>query len=144
MKVASVLVVCVGNICRSPLGERLLHARLPGLCVTSAGLSALVGSPADETAALAASEHGISLDGHVARQLTEEIGADHDLILALEPGHRSEILRRHPHLAGRTFLIDQWTGGRGIPDPFRRSMDFHRQARDQIEIAAETWAKRLK
>ena len=45
-----ILVVCVGNICRSPTGERLLRSRLPGRQVTSAGLSALVDKPADAVA----------------------------------------------------------------------------------------------
>ncbi|MFA9231998.1 MAG: protein tyrosine phosphatase, partial [Microgenomates group bacterium] len=43
----SILVVCVGNICRSPVGERVLQAALPNLIVSSAGVAALVGNPAD-------------------------------------------------------------------------------------------------
>lgn len=139
-----VLVVCVGNICRSPLGERALKALLPGLEVGSAGLAALVGHAADETAARVAAERGLSLEGHVARQLTAELGAAHGLILAMEPGHRAEIMRRFPQLSGRTLLFDQWSGGRGIADPYRRPEAFHRETRDLILGSAGTWAKRLK
>ncbi|VDZ89757.1 tyrosine phosphatase [Lelliottia amnigena] len=64
-----ILVVCVGNICRSPTAERLLKNYQPNLIVESAGLGALVGKGADERATNVAQEHDLSLDGHVARQV---------------------------------------------------------------------------
>ncbi|WP_332872062.1 arsenate reductase/protein-tyrosine-phosphatase family protein [Pseudogemmobacter bohemicus] len=136
--------MCVGNICRSPLGERVLAAALPQHPITSAGLAAVVGHGADETAAMVAAESGISLADHVARQLTAEIGAAHDLILVMEPGHRGEIGRRFPQLAGRTMLFDHWTGAIGIADPYRKPADFHRETRDLILAAGAAWATRLK
>lgn len=139
----SILVVCVGNICRSPLGERLLRAGLPDKTVTSAGLGAVVGAPADATAAEAAAEIGISLDGHVARQLTAQIGSAHDLILVMEPRHRAEILRSFPQLSGRTMLFDKWANGQGIADPYRKPLEFHRNVRDEIARAADGWIARL-
>lgn len=140
----SVLVVCVGNICRSPVGERLLRAHLAeaGVKVDSAGLGAVVGHGADDMAAEVAGEHGLSLDGHVARQFTSEIGAGYDLILVMEPGHKAEVARRAPQLSGRTMLFDQWTGARGIPDPYRRSKEFHAAVFDQLHGAATAWAAR--
>lgn len=143
MNINSVLVVCVGNVCRSPLGERLLRQRLPGLEISSAGLGALVGKGADATASKVASARGVSLDGHVARQFDEDLAAGADLILALEPGHRRDIVARSPHLAGRVLLFDQWTGGTGIADPYRRSQDFHEAVFDKMDKAASAWAKRL-
>ncbi|STJ59829.1 phosphotyrosine-protein phosphatase [Escherichia coli] len=47
LKFNSILVVCTGNICRSPIGERLLRKRLPGVKVKSAGVHGLVKHPAD-------------------------------------------------------------------------------------------------
>ena len=142
--IRSVLVVCVGNICRSPVGERLLARAHPGLTVRSAGLHAVVGSGADADAAAAAAEIGLALDGHVARQLTDDLGRAHDLILVMEPGHRAEIMRRFPELSGRTMLFDQWTGGNAIADPYRRSFEMHRATRDKIAAAAAAWAARLR
>lgn len=141
--IQSILVVCVGNICRSPLGERLLAKALPDIRCSSAGLAAVVGSGADETAAMMASEIGVTLEGHIARQLTDEIGREHDLILVMEPGHRDEISRRFPQLSGRTMLFDHWSGGRGIADPYRKSTEFHRATRDAIASGAEQWSSRL-
>ncbi len=139
----SVLVVCVGNICRSPMGERMLRAHLPDKKIDSAGIAALAGHAADQSASEAGAEKGVSLEGHVARQLTSEIGAQYDLILVMEPGHRAEVMRRWPQLSGKTMLFDQWIGGKGIADPYRKPMEFHREIRDRIDEAAAAWAGRL-
>lgn len=144
MRIGSVLVVCVGNICRSPLGERALAARLDGVSVSSAGLGALVGAEADPDAARAAEELGISLDNHHARQWTGAIGAAHDLILVMEPDQRLSIVKAHPELSGKTFLMSQWSGGSPINDPFKRSVDMHRAVAKEIVTAADAWAVRLK
>ena len=139
----SVLVICVGNICRSPIGERILRQALPDLNIHSAGVAAGVGAQADSVATEAAHEIGIDLEGHIARQLTDEIGAAHDLILVMEPGHRSEISRRFPQLSGRTMLFDHWTRGAGIADPYRKPIEVHRAARDLIATSAAAWVQKL-
>ena len=144
MHVKNLLVVCVGNICRSPLGERLLQSALPDANVTSAGIAALVGHAADDTASKVAATHGVSLDGHISRQLTAAIGAGQDLILVMEPGHKHEIARQFPQLSGRTMLLDQWTGKKGIADPYQHSQEFHEQVFLQIKAATDAWAPRLK
>lgn len=141
----SVLVVCVGNICRSPVGERLLSASLPGITVGSAGLGALVGQPADPLATEAAAAQGIDLGGHVARQLTAALGARHDLILVMERDHRRDIAQTLPQLAGRTMLFGQWIdGGTDIPDPYRRPRAAHDATVALIRRAADGWIDRLR
>jgi len=137
------LTVCVGNICRSPVAEALLQQALPSCSVASAGISAVVGSDIDQTARAVAEANGVSLDQHRARQFTNEIGGTSDLILVLEAGHRREIARLAPQLSGRTFLLSHWNGGQDIPDPYRRSRDFHERVFAQIDDAVASWAKRL-
>ena len=144
MLVRKVLVVCVGNICRSPVGEHLLRQMVPGLDVGSVGLGAMVGQPADALAVEVAAANGVSLEGHVARQFTQELGGAHDLLLVMEPSHKREIAHLAPHLSGRTLLFDQWTGMQGIADPYRRSRDFHEGVFQQIRAASVAWAERLK
>lgn len=138
-----VLVVCVGNICRSPVGERVLAAGLPQITVTSAGIGALVGHGPDETASEVAAAFGVSLDGHVARQFDSRIGEENDLILVMEPGHRREIGLLSPHLSGRVMLFDHWTGSAGIPDPYRKPRQYHEKIFKLISSAADGWIKRL-
>lgn len=141
--IKSILVVCVGNICRSPAGERCLKARLPDVTFESAGIGALVGHSADQLASEVAAERGISLEGHVAQQFTVEMANKYDLILTMESGHRNEIVKLAPHLSGKIMLFDHWSGGKGIPDPFRKPLSFHREVFDKILIAADAWALRL-
>lgn len=140
----SVLVVCVGNICRSPVGERILASALPGRKIGSAGLHAMTGHPADEVTAEVARRQGIDLDGHVARMLTASLGAEHELILVMERAHRREIGERYPQLVGRTMLFGQWIdGGTDVPDPYRRPAAIHEQAVALIRRAGEAWVTRL-
>ncbi len=140
---SSVLVVCVGNVCRSAVGERLLAQRCPDVRVESAGIGALAGHGADETAARIAAGHGVHLHGHVARQFTADLAAPFDLILTMEEGHKREIHRLAPHLAGRAMLFSQWTGRQDIPDPYRRSDAFHHSVFAMLKEAANSWAIKL-
>lgn len=142
-----ILVVCVGNICRSPVGERLLSERLAergvNIDVASAGISALVGHSADQTAADVAKEHGVSLTGHAARQFTREIAADCALILVMEAGHKREIVNAYPELSGKIMLFDHWTDKTGIADPYQRSREFHLHVFQQLDAAATAWVDKL-
>lgn len=144
MNVDRILIVCLGNICRSPLGERLLQAGLPDVKVTSAGLTAVVGHAADADAAEAAARLGVTLDGHVARQFTAEIGRDADLILVMDAEQRRAIGSAHPELSGKTLQFDQWTGARGVPDPHRRGKAVHAEVASLLQKAADEWISKIK
>ena len=141
--IKSILVVCVGNICRSPVGERSLQARLQSLDIKSAGIAALVGYGADETSSRAAAERGLSLADHKARQFTVAIATDYDLILVMEAGHKREIIKLAPHLSGKIMLFDHWNGSNGIPDPYRKPIEVHHGVVNLILAAADMWAIRL-
>jgi protein-tyrosine phosphatase len=143
----SVLVVCVGNICRSPVGAQLLAVKLAqenqAPIINSAGIGAMVGQAADPVVSKLAHSHGLSLEGHIARQFTSKMGMEHSLILVMEPKHRQHILQNTPALAGRIMLFDHWTGARGIADPYQRSREFHEAVYSRIEVSAAAWATRL-
>lgn len=138
-----ILVVCVGNICRSPSGEYLLKSLLPHKHIASAGVGALVGKPADTKAAEVALEHGVNMEGHNARQLTAEICREHDLILVMEKGHIEAVTRIAPEARGKTMLFGQWIGQKDIPDPYRQSREAFEHAYALIEEAADAWAKKI-
>lgn len=140
---SSVLVVCVGNICRSPVGERLLKQARPELRVESAGIAALVGHGADKDAAEVAAENGVSLNGHVSRQFTAELAAEFDLILVLEKGHRDVVAEQAPAALGKTMLFGQWLGQADIADPYRHSRAFHVEVFKQLQAASDAWAAKL-
>lgn len=138
-----ILVVCVGNICRSPSGEYLLKKLLPSKHIASAGVGALVGKPADKSAAEVAGANGVSLAGHVAQQLTDELCREYDLILVMEKGHIEAVTKIAPEARGKTMLFGQWIGQKDIPDPYRQSREAFEHAYCLIEEAAQAWAKKL-
>ena len=94
MRIGKVLVVCVGNICRSPMAEAMLQHELKDktdVSVTSAGLGSLAGHAASKHAVALMEERGLDISGHKARQLTPDLISDSDLILVMEAGHRRAI-----------------------------------------------------
>jgi protein-tyrosine phosphatase len=139
----SILIVCVGNICRSPVAAALLRAYLPAYEVDSTGTAAVVGHDIDPTARAVAQAAGVVLTDHAAKQFTREIGEQHDLILVLEGGHKREIERIAPALSGRIMRLSHWTGDADIPDPYRMSGEFHESVFASIKDATTTWISRL-
>jgi len=139
----SILVVCVGNICRSPTGERMLQQLLPGKEITSAGVGALVGHPMDELAAEIAVQHGLDPSGHVARQLTPEICKQDDIILAMSTRNIEEICQISPESRGKAMLYGRWIGDTEIPDPYQREWIVYEQAFELLDEGARAWQRAL-
>lgn len=145
--IRNVLVVCIGNICRSPYGEYVLRDLAQKANAetrfSSAGLGALVGKPADPEVTSLALREGLDLSDHRARQFSRDLGAHADLILVMEARHRRDIQAIAPELSGRTMLLGHWTGGNDIADPYRQSSDFHAVIQGQIRKACEAWGGRI-
>ncbi|MBH2759910.1 protein tyrosine phosphatase [Serratia ureilytica] len=139
----SILVVCVGNICRSPTGEHLLKQVLPNKRITSAGISALVGKGADATAMNIANAHNLSLEGHVAKQLTKELCREYSLILVMEKGHIDAVCRLAPEIRGKTMLFGHWLEQREIPDPYRKSAEAFEFVYRLLADSSQKWAQAL-
>jgi protein-tyrosine phosphatase len=103
----AVLVVCVGNVCRSPLAERLLRRRTEGsdVEVSSAGVNALVGDPMDPLAAEELVRLGGDPDDFAARQLTASMLTEADLVLTATRAIRSQVVALSPTALRRTFTL---------------------------------------
>ncbi|MGF1730506.1 protein tyrosine phosphatase [Photobacterium kasasachensis] len=138
-----ILVVCVGNICRSPSGEYLLKNLLPNKHIASAGVGALTGKSADNMAMDVATENGVNLEGHIAQQLTSELCRDYDLILVMEKGHVEAVTKIAPEARGKIMLFGQWIGQKDIPDPYRQSREAFEHSYSLIAEAANAWAKKF-
>jgi len=136
-----VLIVCVGNICRSPMAESALRHRLAGeaIVVESAGLAALVGNPIDPLAESVLVEHGLSAKHHVARQVDASLIGAADVVLAMDRRHVSAILALAPHARGKTFLLGRWQGDIEIADPYGQPRDVFEQTYRMIDEAVGSW-----
>ena len=101
-----VLVVCTGNICRSPAGERWLEALADdSVSVSSAGVAALVGADIDPAMADLMSAAGLSVDGFAARQLTPAMIRHADLVLTMTGSHRRWVVERVPAAVRKTYTL---------------------------------------
>lgn len=140
-----ILVVCTGNICRSPMAAALLRERLRdrGVEVHSAGIAALVHRPADPLAQQVMEAHGHDISAHRAQQATQAMLSTMDLILTLEQLHCDWIHSRYPQLHGRVHKLTRWRGNADIADPYGRTKTEFEQAYAEIEPCIEDWAQRL-
>lgn len=142
----NILVVCIGNICRSPTAEYMLKDKLankPGLTIHSAGLGALVDKPIDATAGAILLENGIDPSPHKARQLRSELLLGADLILAMEPSHLKGISDIAPQVSGKAFLLGKWSNNDAVPDPYRKSREAFDHVYKQMDKFTDDWLKYL-
>jgi Protein-tyrosine-phosphatase len=98
MKINNILVVCIGNICRSPMAEYFLKQEYPHLNIESAGISGLIGHAADEKASLCMQRFGIDMSPHVAKKLNAELIKKADLILVMSQNQQKHIEQTWPLL----------------------------------------------
>jgi len=145
----SILVVCAGNICRSPTGEYLLKDKLKDnaansqVKVSSAGLTALVGKGAEPTATAIALSKNIDMSTHKGRQLSSALISENDLILVMEERHLTDLLGQYPQARGKTFLLGKWIDDTEIPDPYRQSHEAFEHVYNLIDKSCAAWTKYL-
>ncbi len=109
---AGVLVVCTGNVCRSPAAQRLLERTLGpggGLMISSAGTSAMVGAPVDPTMAQVMRDHDLDPDAMLGRQVTADDVRDATVILTMSLDQRREVVTLVPGAVHRAFTIVEFS-----------------------------------
>lgn len=134
-----VLVVCTGNICRSPMAQAWLSSRWGGeVLVESAGIAAVVGAPADPLAIEVAAEAGLDLTAHVARQIGPAMVREADLVLVMESRQREHLIKLVPSATGKIWRYGQ-KDGLDVPDPYRLGKDSFLLAFHSITRQGESW-----
>lgn len=138
-----ILVVCLGNICRSPMAEFILRKHLAerDVDIESAGIAATNGARIDPRALAALERHGIDADRHVARRLDRAMIDAVDLVLVMERTQLEFICERIPSATGKTFLFGKWQGGFEIPDPFGKPRETFDHLYRTLDIAARHWCE---
>jgi protein-tyrosine phosphatase len=132
-----VLVICHGNICRSPFAGALLSHRTSAIGVRSAGIDAREGAPAEAGAIRAARAFGIDLDLHTAHRVEADDIEWADLILGMEGHQAAWIEQRWPARWSRTRLLGEYLPmpPYAIEDPWGQSDEIFEATFARIDAA---------
>ncbi|ERL56190.1 low molecular weight protein-tyrosine-phosphatase [Psychrobacter aquaticus] len=138
----NILVVCIGNICRSPIAEALLKEEYPQKHIDSAGLSAVVGNPVDPKSQQVMNPYNIDMSNHIAKQINENLVMKADLIFTMSDSQTKWIEERWPHCRGKTFKIGHWHD-KDIADPYQHDISLFEVARQDIVESLKPWTDKI-
>jgi glycine hydroxymethyltransferase len=137
----TILFICTGNVCRSPMAEALFRHAVRGrgeFRVVSAGIGAMDGQPPTPHSVRAMRELGVDISGQRSRMLTGELVRAADIILGMTHGHVDTVALMYPKLAEKTFLLREFDETlepyeKDISDPIGSPYEIYEECRDQIE-----------
>src|SRR5690242_16306931 len=137
----TILFVCTGNVCRSPMAEGLFRHAVGGsqdYRVLSAGVGAVDGQPPSPHAVRALQDLGIDISKQRSQMLTAELVQQADYIFGMTHGHVDAVTLLFPQAAEKTFLLREFDETldvfeKDISDPIGGSYEIYLNCRDQIE-----------
>jgi len=145
-----ILFVCSGNTCRSPLAEAIAKNILPGRLdfradISSAGASALDGSPASQFSIEVGQAHGLDLSQHGSRLLGPALIRHADLVVTMGARHREIVGTLDPDALDYTFLLTNFSDHHfgDIPDPIGSGLETYERTYQLIRDCVESMASRL-
>ena len=145
----TILFLCTGNVCRSPMAEGLFRHAVKGrgeFCILSAGLGAVDGEPPTHHSVQAMKEIGIDISRQRSRALTTELVKQADLILGMTHSHTDTVALLYPQAVEKTFLLREFDETleayeKDISDPIGSPYHVYAECRDQIEQGIVTLLK---
>lgn len=142
----SVLILCIGNICRSPVAEGILKKMSAqhqlGLTISSAGVHAMADEPAQPHSLAVAQENGVDITAHYARQLTADIMNAHELVLVTDETVRKIAMQQYPSATGKIKLIGNFRNFE-IVDPYRKPKENFDAMYIDIENCLQDWLQKV-
>jgi len=143
----SMLVMCAGNLCRSPFAEALLRQRLEKAGVFaevfSRGLLDLRSQPVPPAALRVAAEFGVDLSEHRSARVTIEDLQHASLVLVMSARQRKYIGELYPPVIGKVFLLSQPKDGETVPDPLDKPDEVFREVYGEITQLVDLWLERF-
>lgn len=140
----TILFVCTGNLCRSPMATGFLRERLrrdgrpDDVQVRSAGTWTMDGYPATDHALQVMAERGLDISGHRSHLLTERDVEGADLILVMTQNHREAIEAEFSQARGKTYLLSEMVGkSYDILDPYMAPLAAYRRCAGELENLVE-------
>ena len=124
------------------MAEAVLRRRVPSIEVSSAGIAALVGRPADPLAVALMVERGLDISSHRARQLTASMVEATDLVVVMEQRHVADVEALTPAARGRVHLLGRF-GRFEVPDPYKRPRESFEEALKLIERGVSDFQQRF-
>jgi protein-tyrosine phosphatase len=140
--IKSILIVCIGNICRSPMAAALLAQKLPAVELRSAGINALIGQPAAPHSIALMQQRDIDISAHRAQQLQAWLCESADLILVMDAQQKQIIEEQYPTTRGKLYRLGQY-GQFDVFDPYRRSREQFEDCLRLIEQGVADWVSRI-
>lgn len=142
MHIQHILVVCVGNICRSPMAEYLLKQQYPQLNIYSAGIAALVGQSADPKAQYALQALDLNIQAHVAQKINHQLIQAADLILVMSTKQQQYLEQTWTFSKGKVFRLGHWQHC-DIADPYQHDQATFEQTCHLIQSCIRDWTSYL-
>lgn len=141
----SVLFVCIGNVCRSPVGEGMLKKYAAehqlDIKVGSAGVHALVGEQPQPYSQEVSLEHGLDISDYMAEQITQEIVYEYELIIVLDSMVREILLKKYPFAAGKVSKLGRFDNEMDIVDPYKKPKQAFTNMYDNMDKCVKSWLK---
>lgn len=137
-----ILVLCVGNICRSPMAQGMFKQAMPEAVVCSAGLRALSGHPADPLAIHVMRKYGMDITSHRARSVTPQLVASADLILTMDSAQKYFVENQFVTSRGKVMRLGEFRNY-DIADPYGRGMEEFEAAFSLIRDGVEHYAEKI-
>lgn len=142
-----ILVVCIGNICRSPAAEAFFstYFKAQGIAVEveSAGIHAMVGdSAAPNTQKIMSQDYNIAVSQHRARQLTENMIFSNQIIITMEKNHTDILKKQYSFASGKIYRLGEWRHI-DIADPYQQPEPVFKSCIDLIHACTHDWIKKF-
>ncbi|MGB1745768.1 MAG: ribose 5-phosphate isomerase B, partial [Limisphaerales bacterium] len=149
----TVLFICTGNVCRSPMAEGLFRDLVEkndaDFAVKSAGVGAQDGQPPSENSVRAMQDLGIDITSQRSQMLTAELAAEADMIIGMTQGHVEMVNLMYPQAADKTFMLREFDESlplheREIADPIGGSYEIYCLCRNQIREGIDSLLNSIK